>query len=289
MNNPVIMHCNYAEQGQTLEEMCGLAGRLGFEGIEFRRKRTGRDESAASYLDEIARAVEKHRIAHVVFGGPGPDLVGGDADSRRRVLDEVIAFYRLAAERFELSVCNITTGGLAAKDVAYTEFDKHGSNHATPQQWDAVVEGMQELGDLATELSFKLAFETHNVYLHDLPQPTRKLIDRIGRDSVGANLDFGNIILHPDGGTLEAACEALAGSIYMLHLKNAYLIPQRRYNNWIMSPLSEGAINNRQFLKLVKAQGFQGPIVIEAPRAGDREEFARQDLAYIREVMRQLG
>lgn len=287
MNNPVIMHCNYAEQGQSLDEMCALAARVGFDGIEFRRRRSGRDESPAAYLEEIARGVEKHGIRRVLFGGPGPALTG-DADTRRRELDDVIAFYRLAARRFDLTVCNITAGTLRAEGKDYMEFDQHGSQIATEAQWEAAVTGFQELGDLATELGFRFAFETHNVFIHDLPEPTRRLIDRVDRDSVGANLDYGNILLHPNGGTLDQAFETLAGRIYMAHLKNMYRIPQRAYHNWISCALEAGAINNRKLLKHLRAQDMTGPIVIEAPQPGDREWFARTDHAYLRAVMAEL-
>jgi hypothetical protein len=35
--------------------------------------------------------------------------------------------------------------------------------------------------------------------------------------------------------------------------------------------------------------GYQGPICIEAPRGGDREWFARQDLIYLRSLLDELG
>lgn len=288
MNNPIIMHCNYAEQGQSLDAMCALAAKLGFDGVEFRRKRASVPQPATEYLDEIEAAVKKHKINKVMFGAPGPNLVLPDADERNREVDEVASFYRDAAKRFDLDVCNLMCGTLATEGVDYMEFDKHGSNIATDAHWDAAVEGMQILGDLASELGFRFAFETHNVYLHDLPAPTRKLIDLIDRDSIGANLDFGNILLHPEGCTLAESFDILKGKIYLLHLKNLILIPQRKYYKWIACRLGEGAINNREYLQLAKAQGYDGPVGIEAPAPGDREWFARVDIEYIKTVMAEL-
>lgn len=286
MNNPIIMHCNYAEQGQTLDEMCALASRLGFNGVEFRRKRKG--DTTDRYLAEVAAAVEKHRIGHVLFGG-SIDFMSGDPGSRQRELDEAIGFFRLAAERFQLTVCNTFTGSLVADGIDYYEFERHGSAIGSEAQWEAAIEGFRALGDLASELGFRLAFETHNGYLHDLPGPTRRLIDAVAKPSVGANLDYGNIVLHPEGGSLDAAVGTLSGTIYLLHLKNVLIIPNRRHHQWIGCRLGDGVINHRQLLRLIKAEGFQGPIVVEAPFAGDREAFARVDLAYLRELMAEMG
>lgn len=44
MTMPVIMHVNYCEQGQTLEEICRKAVGWGFDGVEFRRKRSDGQE-----------------------------------------------------------------------------------------------------------------------------------------------------------------------------------------------------------------------------------------------------
>jgi sugar phosphate isomerase/epimerase len=172
--------------------------------------------------------------------------------------------------------------------VNYAEFDRHGSTIATEDQWAWAAEGFRTLADIATSLGFKLAFETHNCYLHDVPQAARRLIDSVGRESVGANLDFGNIILHPNACTLAEAFQILNGRIFYMHLKNFLLIPQRRYHQYVGCRLADGAINNRELLRLAKGQGYAGPVVIEAPAPGDREAFAKTDLAYIRGLLSEL-
>lgn len=288
MNNPVIMHCNYAEQGQSIDRMCELAAKWGFDGVEFRQRRYGVTEEPEAYLDTVATAAKKHRIKHVLFGAPGADLMQ-TPDHCRKEIDRVIAFFRSAAKRFQLTVNNTMAGNLSAPDVPYYMYEKHGSAIATDTQWQQAIEGYKILGDLANELKFKFAFETHNVYLHDLPQPARRLVDAIDRESVGVNLDMGNIVLYPvNPPTLEQSMEILKGKIHLLHLKNMYVMPGMTHQKYLMCPLSDGVINNRQWLSIAKAQGYTGPVVIEAPRAGDREWFAPQDLAYIRSVMADL-
>ena len=288
MSNPIIMHVNCVEQGQTIEEMCRLAVKWGYEGIEFRRRRGEVNESPEQYLDALARAVKSTGLKHVLFGSPGPELMVSDADARRRDLDDCAAFYRAAAKRFKLSVCNSMTGTLVAPNVPYHEFDKNGSAVATEEQWQWAVEGFQQLGDLAAELGFRFAFETHNCYLHDLPEPARRLVDRIARPSVGINFDFGNILINPKGSSLAECFRILGSTIYEVHIKNLYLLPVTRYYNYICCPLADGVINHREFLRHLKAMDYAGPIVIETPREGDRESFARDDLKYLKKLMEEV-
>src|SRR5574340_109977 len=288
MNNPVILHVNFVEQGQSIAEMCQSAVAWGYDGIEFRRKRSGVDETPEAYLDAIAKEARRAGLKQVLFGGPGPNLMSAEAAVRQQEVEECLAFYRLAAKRFPLTVCNTMTGSILAPGAKYHEYDRNGSAATSEEQQQWAVEGFQTLGDLAAELGFAFAFETHNCYLHDLPEVTRGLVERIGRPSVGTNFDYGNIILHPSRPSLAEAIQQCGDTIKYLHLKNVYLIPGLKYQNYISCPLADGAINNREFLKLMQAQGYTGPICIEAPRPGDRGQFAVEDRAYLRQLMAEI-
>jgi sugar phosphate isomerase/epimerase len=279
---PVILHCNYVEQGQSVEQMCQLAVRWGYEGVEFRRRLA--DHTAQQYVDRIAAAADRAKLKHVMFGGPGVDLMTADADARRRQIDEAAEFYRIATKRFALSVCNIMAGSLVSSKEANLHFEKNGSAMATEDHWRQAAEGFAQLGDLAAELGFRFAFEVHMNYLHDLPGPARQLVDRINRASVGINLDYGNITLHARGGSLADAVKTCGDRLFMVHLKN-YFLPQDPLRRvFVACGLGDGVINNREFLRLLAQGGFTGPIVLEAPRSGDREWFAVQDLAYFKAV-----
>jgi len=288
VDNPIILHVNYVEQGQSIAEMCERAAAWGYDGIEFRRKRSGVAESVDEYLDAIARGVEANGLKHVLFGGPGPNLMAADAAVRAAEIEECAAFYRSAARRFRLTVCNTMTGSLLAPGAQYHEYDRNGSAAATQQQWQWAVEGFQALGDVAGELGFVFAFETHNCYLHDLPEPTRELVDRIDRASVGINFDYGNILLHPSGPSLADAMRICEGKIYYFHLKNCFILPGAKYHNSIPCGLADGVTNHREYLRRIKALGYEGPICIEAPRQGDREHYAREDLAYLKALMAEI-
>ena len=53
MSYRVIMHINYCEQGQEIEDICSKAIDWGFDGVEFRRRRSGVEETTEEYLDRL--------------------------------------------------------------------------------------------------------------------------------------------------------------------------------------------------------------------------------------------
>jgi len=287
MSFPVIMHVNYCEQGQTLGEICSKAADWGYDGVEFRRKRARVEETPEQYLDALAESVAKSGLKQVIFGGPGPNFMQADAALRQHELETYQEFFRLATQRFELTVCNTMTGGLQNPDKnvpsGYGHFDKHGSAAAGPEHWQWAAENFRILGDMAEEMGFRFAFEVHMGLLHDLPASSRRLVDEIDRPAVGVNLDYGNVFHFKGHPSLAESIALLADKLYYLHLKNYY--PMRLSDELIPTGLADGAINQREFVKLLVEHDYDGPICVEAPRPGDREWFAQQDLAYIRSVI----
>jgi len=289
MRYPIIMHVNYCEQGQTIEGICRKAVAWGFEGVEFRRKRTDVQETTEQYLDELERCVRASGLKQVLFGYPGPLLIKQGAAEREREVEEAVGFYRHVAGRFGVDTVNLLTGALHNPDrsVPYFEYTKHGSFIATEEQWEWQVKGCQDMADALRDVDIRFGFETHMVYLHDTVHAVNKLVQRINRPSIGVNLDYGNIVDFEKHPSLEEAVGELRDKIHYVHLKNS--APLRGAPGRMATGLGEGEINNRQFIRLLMAAGYEGPLCLEAPRPGDREWYAPQDLAYIRSVLADLG
>lgn len=288
MSAPIIMHVNYCEQGQTLPEMCRKAVDWGFDGIEFRRRRSGVQEEPEAYLDAVAGAARGAGLKQVLFGGPGVELMTGDAARREAEVESAIRFYRLAAQRVKLTVCNVMAGSLRNPDkgIPYSDYSKHGSAVATEDHYRWAAEGFKVLGRLAEELGFRFAFEIHMGYLHDLPASTKRLVEMIGSPAVGALLDYGNVVYFRGAPPLRESISLLGKSLFYVHLKNSVGI---RDGGRVPTGLADGEINHREYLRLLKENGFSGPVCIEAPRQGDREWYARQDIAYIKSVISDVG
>ncbi len=289
MRPPMIMHITYCEQGQTIEEVCRKARAWGFDGVEFRRRREGVAETQESYLAQIEKGVRATRLRYVLFGSPGPDLVNPDPAVRRREVDEAVAFYRLVSGRFGTRTVNLFTGALHNPDkaVSYYQYTRHGSFIATPEQWAAQVQGVRDLADGVKDLSIRCALETHMACLHDTVEATMRLVREVDRPSVGVNLDYANLTNFEEKPTLEQALQATRGHLHYVHLKN--MIGLRGAPGRFVCGLGDGEINNRHFLRLLRDDGYEGPLALEGPRAGDRERYAPQDLAYALELLKDLG
>ena len=288
MSRPdLILHINYYEQGQTLETACRDAVKLGFDGVEFRRQRAGTNQTTAAYLDEIEAAVSKSGLQQVVFGSPGPDLTGGDAAKRESEIEAAREFYTQVQKRFGSTICNTFCGWLSNPDstVPQAEYSRQGSGAATEDQWHWAIEGFQSLAKTMEDIGLKLAFETHMGYIHDTPEAAKKLADGIGSSNVGVLLDSGNIALFPNAPSVDEQVEMLGERIFYLHLKNLFIFPNGGY---VCTSLADGHINNRKLLKALQAINFSGPIGIEAPRAGDREWFAKEDTNYLKSLLDDL-
>jgi sugar phosphate isomerase/epimerase len=285
MKHPIIMHITYCEQGQTIDDICRKAVAWGFDGVEFRRRRIGVDETSEAYLDALEAGVHASGLRHVLFGYPGPLLTRPDPKDRECEVKEAIAFYRHVAERFRVRTVNLLTGGLSNPDptVPYVEYTKHGSFVATDEQWDWQVKGCRELADGLAGVDIRFAFETHMVYLHDTVAATKKLVTLIDRPSIGVNLDYGNIVDFAEHPSLEECLQSLKGMLHYVHLKNSS--PVRGTAGRVATSLADGEINTRQLLRLLAGMGYEGPLCLEGPRPGDREWFAQQDLAYLKSLL----
>lgn len=280
----IIIHINYFEQGQTLERACRLTKEVGADGLEFRRKPGNFPGTDIEYLDKISAALDKYPLDWVSFGLPAVDLMGTDKSEHEREIESAEKFYRRAISRFPLRIVNAFTGVLANPDptLSRNEYWHHGSAIAANLQWEAAIMGFQCLGRLAEELRFRFAFETHGVYLHDTIAASCRLVDRINSPNVGILWDQANLMLFPTPPALTEAVSAMGKRLFYVHLKNL-LVPPAEF--LAVTSLSGGILNIREQIGLLRQSGYEGPLCIESPRSGDREQFLREDLGYLREIL----
>jgi len=280
----VLLHINYFEQGQSLERACRLTREVGADGIEFRRKAGDFSGTDLEYLDVLSSVLDKHPLEWVSFGAPAVELMGPDRSMHEREIEAAEKFYRKAASRFPLRVVNAFTGTLANPDktLPYVEYWHHGSAIATDAQWEAAIAGFQRLGTLAGELGFRFAFETHGTYLHDTIEASNRLVDGIGSPHVGILWDHANLMLFPTSPTLAEAVASMGKRLFYVHLKNLLAPPSKLL---AVTSLSGGILNIREQIGLLRQSGYDGPLCIESPRPGDREQFLREDMSYLREIL----
>jgi len=287
MSYKIIMHINYCEQGQTLEETCRKAVAWGYDGVEFRNKRFNIEEDMDQYLETIYRASKKYNLKNVLFGGGTPNLMSPDKESRERDLEYCERFYPRAHEMFGFDVSNLLVGTVMnpATEIEYADFTKHGSYIAKKKHWDQGSEGLTRIAAVAERCGFRLGLETHPNFLHDTVDSAMKLAESSGSENIGVNLDFINANVLPGGITIEEALQKIGKRLFYVHLKNIIKLENGR----IRTGLADGEYNNRHIIKRLMESGYSGPICVEAPRPGDREWFAVKDLEYIKSVIRDLA
>jgi sugar phosphate isomerase/epimerase len=278
----VIMHINYFETGYTLATLFDKAKFYGYDGVELRGTRQGL--TTTEYIAEVKREWDRTGLPWVTMACPC-NLNNPDAAARAAEVEQATDLLRQAAG-IGVKLFNTMAGSMVAKGVPYSDFHLNGSGCATWEQWAWAVEGFQQLGAVAEELGVKMAFETHNGYIHDLAKPTAEFLKRIGSPAIGANLDMGNIVLNQNGEPLVQALEVLGCKVYYNHLKN---ILKPSTGGYIVCGLADGCIDNRVWMQHLKDTGNDSPVCLEAPRQGDRDFFAKDDIEYFKRILEGIG
>lgn len=285
MNNSIIMHINYCEQGQSLEQVFKVATSIGYDGVEFRRYKPvyGLDQKA--YLETIAELKDTYKLPYTFFGGP--ELITDDAGKALESEEGYFHFLEIADSLGLLSTINFMTAHSVDPSVPQDlqHCDAHGYTVKDEAVWNRSVDVCRRIADRYPKVKF--AFETHMFYVHDTAKNARILVDAIDRENFGINLDYGNALFYAKTEPLEEAIDIAGDKLFYTHLKSYQPLG---IGTGILLPtsLSDGCINHRRYIAKLKEIGFNGPIGIEAPRPGDREHFAKEDFEYIHPLIRSI-
>lgn len=291
--NPIIMHINFCEVtfhtfGKTIDDVCRKAASWGFDGVEFRGRIPNDIKlELPEYMDEIAKGKAKYGLKEIMFGYNADGVSNPDAQVRAKAVENAIAFFKMAKEKCGTTVCNVFADPIVSKAprATATNYNYHGSAVATQDEWDWTVDSFKKIGAELVKLGMRMGFETHMNYIHDTPQASKKLVDLIDCPAVGVNMDYGNSIYFTNVPDPVETVKLYGDKIMHMHLKNSTeMIPGVR----IPTALSDGEINHRAYMQAVKDSGYTGPIGIEAPRGGDREWFAQQDLNYFKSLAKDI-
>lgn len=282
MRNPIIMHINYCEQGQSLERIFQVATDIGFDGVEFRRFKNTYGLDLKGYLEKIAELKDKTGLPFTFFGGPELDTHSANSG---KVIEGYYEFLEIADSLKLLSTINLMTA--RSVDPAFPEdldhCEMHGYKVRDEKVWEKSVKVCREIADKYPQVKF--AFETHMFYAHDTAKSARILVDAIGKDNFGINLDYGNALFYPHTEPLDEAIDIAGDKLFYTHLKS-YQPVGKGPGDLLPTSLAGGMINHRAYIRKLSEMAYAGPIGIEAPRPGDREQFAKEDFEYIEPIIR---
>lgn len=294
--NDLIMHINYGEiKGNhygknTIESICKMAAKIGYNGIEFRGMPPVElsDMSYDEYIGEIGRCKKLTGLTNIIVAQSLAAAIDAKGDDVEKEIDKVVENAKKANDKCGTIYFNTSAKTIRSKipGAPTDEYQYHGSYAANEEDWKKTVDVYQRLGVKLTPLGLKFAFETHMNYIHDIPSSSKRLVDLIDSPAIGINMDFGNTVYFPDFPDLEETIDLYGDKLFYTHLKNSNQVPvvKRR----LPCALSEGEINHRIYLRKLKEVGFSGPIGIEAPRPGDREWYATNDFNYVKSIINSL-
>ncbi|MBE6589964.1 MAG: sugar phosphate isomerase/epimerase [Ruminococcaceae bacterium] len=297
MKNRIIMHINYAESGfgsfgkRSIDDICRFAAETGFDGIEFRGalpKELASLLSFREYAEQIAKGKKKYGLSEILFGIGTKECINPDNDVRERDIAETVEKAKIAREVCGSEVCNTYSAWINSPipTVPKPGYEFHGSAAATSTQWEMIADAYRRIAVELEKIGLRFAFETHMNYVHDLPTQAKKLVDMINSPAVGINMDYGNTFLFPERPTFQEAIDLYGDKLFYAHLKNYITVPGA--SKKMPTALSDGEINHRAYLEKLHEVGFTGPIAIEAPRPGDRLWFAKYDLFYVKQLMKEI-
>lgn len=281
------MHVNYVENtGLPLAQSLPWCAAAGYQGVELRDRDRAGKLPIDVYLHEAFEAATAAGLG-VVFNSRN-DTTHQDPSVRQRSMKDALAVLAFAGQR-DIKVLNVFGGAILPPGCQPARFEQTGSNVATPEHWQWTAAYMRDLADAAAQYDILLCLETHNGYIHDLAEPTLRLLDQIDRPNVQVNLDFGNIHLHPNQQGMAKELNLLAGRIGYVHVKN--LISFRHLGSplFFCTPLRDGDINHRVLLRKLLDSGYDGIFTTENTVKGDKQHLIEEDLAYLKSIVHEVA
>jgi len=127
------------------------------------------------------------------------------------------------------------------------------------------IEVMKQFVAFCGDNNQTVAFETGQ----EPPWVLRRVIDDIGADNVGVNLDPANLLLYGMGRPIEAV-EAFGEFVVNTHCKDGKW-PTGDGNLGKELPLGEGDVNFPELIPALYKKGFRGPLTIEREISGEKQ------------------
>jgi sugar phosphate isomerase/epimerase len=275
-----LLHVNYYEGPEKLDELFRIARKFGYDGVELRWKYRYDNMTQEEYQDKIVALKSQYPDFEITFGG-NIDFCRGKEDEVKADTAAYLEFLEWSKRELDTKVMNFFTGAMIAQNTDHSLWHLHGSGMADEGDYERSAAGLKVVGDKAAELDMLISLETHNMYLHDLAKPCKKLIDMADHEAVGINWDQGNILLNKNGESIDEVFEILDGKIYYAHLKNMMVYKNDFY---MITHLEQGHIDTIHAVNKLKTNLKSGLMAVEYPAPGDGIIAAKRDMEYVKYI-----
>ena len=138
-------------------------------------------------------------------------------------------------------------------------------NPGDPEFGD-VVAAVKDIAEYAGNLELEFWFETGQ----ETPVTMLRLIEAVGTDNLGLNLDPANLILYGKGNPIDSL-EVFGSFVKNVHVKDG-LYPTDPMELGEEVKVGEGLVKFPEFLGKLTDIGFTGELIIEREISGDQQE-----------------
>lgn len=305
--------CQWADI--PFDELCALAKKMGYEGLEIACWGNGVDIDKA-YVDDsyvqylldtlkkhglICKAIATHIIGQCVGDAPdvrlnnfAPAALADDAEGIRKWAIDTMMKVPLVAKKLGVEVVTSFTGSPIWKWL-----------YSFPQTTAQMVEeGFDEIVRLWTPIlnefskhGIKYALEVHPGEIAFDYYSTQKLLDRFA-DQPAFGLNFDPSHLQWQGIKPHLFLADFASRVYHVHMKDAAVTLDGRSGllgshidfgdlrrGWNFRSLGHGDVNFEEIIRVLNAIGYQGPLSVEWEDSGmDRIDGATEAAAFVKRI-----
>lgn len=297
------------------EEMCALAKKMGYDGLEIAAWGNGLDIDRAlsdpDYVPSLKATLKKHGLVCKAIGthiigqcvGDAPDprlnnfaparLADKPGEIRAWAIDQM----KKSAKVAKLMGVKVVTGFTGSPIWKYL--------YSFPQTTDKMVaDGFQEIYDLWTPIlkeyrkhGIRFALEVHPGEIAFDYYSTKRLL-QVFKDWPEFGLNFDPSHLLWQGVSPHLFLSDFIDRVYHVHMKDAAVTLDGRSGllgshidfgdlrrGWNFRSLGHGGVNFEEIIRVLNANGYEGPLSVEWEDSGmDRVDGATEACAFVKKI-----
>lgn len=315
MNQRPVTLCTAQWADLPFDELCALAARMGYEGLEIASWGKGLDLDRAltdtAYIPWIkdtlkkhgliCKAIATHIIGQCVGDAPDPRLNNFApaelADKPEEIRAWAIDQMKKSAQVARLLDVDVVTGFTGSPIWKYL--------YSFPQTTEQMVEdGFQQIYDLWTPIleeyrkhGVRFALEVHPGEIAFDYYSTKRLLETF-KDWPEFGLNFDPSHLLWQGVTPHLFLADFIDRVYHVHMKDAAVTLDGRSGllgshidfgdlrrGWNFRSLGHGGVNFEEIIRVLNAHGYSGPLSVEWEDSGmDRVHGATEACAFVKKI-----
>lgn len=315
MNQRPVTLCTAQWADLPFDELCALAARMGYEGLEIASWGKGLDLDRAltdtAYIPWIkdtlkkhgliCKAIATHIIGQCVGDAPDPRLNNFApaelADKPEEIRAWAIDQMKKSAQVARLLDVDVVTGFTGSPIWKYL--------YSFPQTTEQMVEdGFQQIYDLWTPIleeyrkhGVRFALEVHPGEIAFDYYSTQRLLETF-KDWPEFGLNFDPSHLLWQGVTPHLFLADFIDRVYHVHMKDAAVTLDGRSGllgshidfgdlrrGWNFRSLGHGGVNFEEIIRVLNAHGYSGPLSVEWEDSGmDRVQGATEACAFVKKI-----